>query len=148
MPTRHRKTRKLRGSRTHGWGRVGQHRKTGGKGGAGKSGLHKHKWSFTVKYLPDKFKRDSLPPKKQSKPRKWINVGQLDALFLALESRGDARTLEGLPVLDLRSLEYEKLLGIGHVRQPYYVIVDKCTEGARSKIVSVGGRVECQPLKM
>ena len=33
MPQKLRKTRKMRGSRTHGYGQIGQHRKGGGKGG-------------------------------------------------------------------------------------------------------------------
>ena len=33
MPTRLRKTRKLRGGRHMGWGQVGQHRASGHKGG-------------------------------------------------------------------------------------------------------------------
>jgi len=38
MPTRLRKTRKLRGGRHMGWGQVGQHRASGHKGGLGRSG--------------------------------------------------------------------------------------------------------------
>jgi len=38
MPTRLRKTRKLRGGRHMGWGLVGQHRASGHKGGLGRSG--------------------------------------------------------------------------------------------------------------
>ncbi|MGA2874798.1 MAG: 50S ribosomal protein L15, partial [Nitrososphaerales archaeon] len=53
MASRLRKVRRLRGSRTHGWGQIGQHRRTGSKGGSGMAGLHKHKWSYTVKYMPD-----------------------------------------------------------------------------------------------
>jgi len=40
MPTRLRKTRKLRGGRHMGWGQVGQHRASGHKGGLGRSGHH------------------------------------------------------------------------------------------------------------
>ncbi|MEM4427493.1 MAG: 50S ribosomal protein L15, partial [Zestosphaera sp.] len=42
----------MRGSRTHGYGRVGQHRKAGSRGGRGAAGLHKHKWTWVVKYHP------------------------------------------------------------------------------------------------
>jgi len=38
MPHKLRKTRKMRGSRTHGYGQVGQHRKSGSRGGVGKAG--------------------------------------------------------------------------------------------------------------
>jgi len=49
MPTRLRKTRKLRGGRHMGWGQVGQHRASGHKGGLGRSGHLKHLWSTVIK---------------------------------------------------------------------------------------------------
>ncbi|MEM2955643.1 MAG: 50S ribosomal protein L15, partial [Nitrososphaerales archaeon] len=71
MPTRLRKTRKLRGSRTVGYGQVGQHRKSGSRGGKGKAGLHKHKWSWTVKYAPNYFGRDEFKPPRRTVAKKW-----------------------------------------------------------------------------
>src|SRR5437879_4735324 len=70
----------MRGSRTHGYGQVGQHRHSGKQGGHGQAGLHKHKWSWTVKFDPDHFGRDQFKPPHQTKPTRWINVGDLDAL--------------------------------------------------------------------
>ena len=51
MPTRLRKTRKLRGGRHMGWGQVGQHRASGHKGGLGRSG-HLKPVSYTHLTLP------------------------------------------------------------------------------------------------
>ena len=48
MPHKARKVRKQRGSRTHGWGQIGQHRSRGGRGGTGKAGLDKHKWTYVI----------------------------------------------------------------------------------------------------
>ena len=62
MATRYRKTRKLRGSRTHGWGQVAQHRASGHKGGLGNAGLLKHHFSSMLKYDPDHFGHDSTHP--------------------------------------------------------------------------------------
>jgi len=131
MPTSLRKVRKLRGSRTHGWGQVGQHRKSGQKGGTGKAGLHKHKWSWTVKYAPDHFSRDSLAPKRGSKPNKWINVGQLEALTRSQNSSE----------INLTELGYEKLLGGGRLKTPIKVIVKSFTQQAKSKIEAAGGQL-------
>lgn len=129
MSTRSRKIRKQRGSRTHGWGQVGQHRKSGGKGGRGKAGMGKHKWTYTVKYEPDHFGKDKLP--KKSIIKRWINVGQLDSI----------REKLGKEEIDLNALGYEKLLGAGEVIKPYAVIVKSCTELARKKVEAKGGRV-------
>lgn len=131
MPTSLRKVRKLRGSRTHGWGQVGQHRKSGRKGGRGKAGLHKHKWSWTVKYAPDHFSKDPLKPKKGSKPRKWINLSKLEEL---------AQT-RNLQEINLTELGYDKLLGSGEIKTPIKVMVKAYTKQAKSKIEAVGGQL-------
>ncbi|XP_073739055.1 large ribosomal subunit protein uL15 isoform X5 [Callorhinus ursinus] len=53
MPSRLRKTRKLRGHVSHGHGRIGKHRKhPGGRGNAG--GMHHHRINFD-KYHPGYF---------------------------------------------------------------------------------------------
>ena len=51
MPHKLRKIRKFRGSRTQGYGRIGQHRDSGSKG-ARKVGRHKHLWSWVVTHAP------------------------------------------------------------------------------------------------
>ena len=142
MPTRFRKVRRLRGSRTHGWGQVGQHRKSGQKGGTGKAGLHKHKWSWTIKYAPDHFGKDDMRPPKSFKPKRWINIGSLDKLYKSLASVSPLETIEGRPVLNLSSLGYEKLLGAGSVSGAYHVIVERFTKSAKEKILSAGGFIE------
>jgi ribosomal protein L15 len=53
LPTKDRKVRKYRGSRTHGYGQIGQHRCRGGRGGTGKAGLDKHKWTYILSHNPD-----------------------------------------------------------------------------------------------
>src|SRR2546428_2541607 len=49
------KFRKFRGQRSYGYGSHKKHRGGGSRGGRGNAGLHKHKWSFTVKYAKDHF---------------------------------------------------------------------------------------------
>src|SRR3989442_1580984 len=80
MPTRSRKVRRMRGSRTHGYGQVGQHRPSGKQGGHGQAGLHKHKWAWTVKFEPDHFGRDPFRPPRRTRPSRWINVVHLDGV--------------------------------------------------------------------
>jgi len=67
-----RKTRKRRGSRTMGYGRVGQHRKGGGGGSKGKAGGRKHFWIRTVKYEPNRYKHIGFKP-----PSGWGLVQRL-----------------------------------------------------------------------
>lgn len=135
MPTRLRKVRRQRGSRTHGYGQVGQHRHSGKQGGHGNAGLHKHKWSWLVKFDPDHFGRDPFrPPQYYDKPDKWINVGDLDGL--------STQKSKGPVALDLAAMGVEKLLGSGSVGGAYVVKVDSFTKRAQSKIEKAGGRIE------
>ena len=133
MPTRTRKVRRLRGSRTHGYGQVGQHRHSGKQGGHGQAGLHKHKWSWTVKFDPDHFRRDPFRPPRQSKPSRWLNVGDLDSLASGMAGRTGE--------LDLAAMGVKKLLGSGEVGGPYNVRVGSFTKRAQAKIEAAGGKI-------
>ncbi|MFQ5762111.1 MAG: uL15 family ribosomal protein [Candidatus Bathyarchaeia archaeon] len=138
MPSRLRKVRKQRGSRTHGWGQVGQHRKHGMKGGRGKAGYHKHKWTYIVKYQPDYFsKRGFRNP--TSKAIKAINVGELDSLAARLAAQGKVREQDGKLHLDLAALGYGKLLGSGGVSKPLAVTVPAYSKNVEKKIIQAGG---------
>ena len=136
MPTRLRKTRKLRGSRTHGWGQVGQHRASGHKGGLGQSGLLKHHVHTMLKEFPDHFGHDSTHPPHPNIIKKWASVRDLDDLFAKHGKLEGNRKL-----IDLTSLGYDKLLGGGQVKNAYLVKVEQYTASAEDKIKKVGGEV-------
>ncbi len=136
MATRLRKTRKFRGSRTHGWGQIGQHRASGHKGGLGKSGLHKHLYSTLLKFDPDHFGHDSTHPPHPNIIKKWASVRDLDDLFAKYGKLEGNRKL-----IDLTSLGYDKLLGGGQVKNAYLVKVEQYTASAEDKIKKVGGEV-------
>jgi len=121
---------------------VGQHRASGQRGGVGNAGLHKHRWSWTIKYDPDHFGKDDMHPPQASKPDKWVNVGSLDELYRKLSTKGKVGDLEGKPVLDLSSMGIKKLLGGGSVKGAYLIVVDSFTEGARRKVVDAGGVIK------
>lgn len=140
MPSRLRKHRRLRGSRTVGWGQVGQHRKTGSKGGHGRAGLHKHKWTWTVKYDPDHFGGRGFKPPTSRKLTRWLNVGRLDELVAKTAARPRSRTKERAK-LNLRELGYGKLLGGGSVKGAFSVLVDSFTKSAKSKVDQAGGEI-------
>lgn len=133
MTTRLRKTRKYRGSRTHGWGQIGQHRSTGHKGGQGQSGQLKHHFSSMLKYDPDHFGHDSMHPPKQKVIHKWINVRDLDHVSSKLHLKND--------ILDLSSLGYDKLLGGGSTKRKYTIKIKNFTKNAENKIKQAEGIV-------
>jgi len=135
MPHKERKTRKMRGSRTHGYGRIGQHRDAGSKGQR-KVGRHKHLWSYVTTYEPDYFgKHGFTSPQSLKRKEKVINIAKLEEIAVSTE------TEKGKTSVDLTSLGYTKLLGTGKITKPLTVTVPACSKTAEEKIKKAGGQV-------
>jgi large subunit ribosomal protein L15 len=142
LPTKDRKVRRQRGSRTHGYGQVGQHRCRGGRGGTGKAGLDKHKWSYVLRYDPTYWeKRGFVSARTLGKTVHIINVGKLDDLVDKLESEKKLQMKEKKIFLDLESLGYDKLLGTGEISKPMLVKVASYSEAASRKLEEAGGEI-------
>ena len=142
MPTKDRKVRKQRGSRTHGYGQIGQHRAGGGRGGHGKAGLDKHKWTYIIKHDPDYFKKKGfVSTRTLGRKVNVINVGKLDDLADKLESEKKLERKEKKIFLDLESLGYDKLLGTGEIIKPMLVKVASYSEAASRKLEEAGGQI-------
>lgn len=136
MARRLRKLRRLRGSRTHGWGQIGQHRASGHKGGLGYAGRHKHHFSTMLKFDPDHFGHDSTHPPHPNIIHKWTSIRDLDHLFSKIGQKdGDKK------VIDLTANGYDKLLGGGQVKNAYTIKVTQFTATAEEKIKTAGGEV-------
>lgn len=143
-PHKLRKTRKRRGTRTVGWGQIGQHRKHGEKGGR-KVGRHKHLWSYVLKYEPDYFgKRGFKTPQSIKTPPNTINIGQLDELTDKLTQQKQITKKQGKIYIDLTALGYQKLLATGKITQPITVKIDTYSENAAKKIEEAGGQIISQ----
>jgi len=137
MPHRLRKIRKKRGSRTQGWGRVGQHRRTGSKGRRN-PGRHKGLWSYVIKYEPDYYgKTGFTSPKSLKQNVNVINVGTLDGLA----ERFAVEREKGKFFIDLESLGYTKLLGTGKMTRPLVIKVPAVSKSAAEKIREAGGQI-------
>jgi large subunit ribosomal protein L15 len=136
MPHKLRRIRKTRGSRTQGYGRVGQHRKTGSKG-LRNVGRHKHLWSYVLRYEPEYFgKKGFVSPKSLRKKENVINVKRLDEIAEKFSTEK-----EGKMFIDLESLGYTKLLGTGKISKSLAVKVASCTKSAAEKIKEAGGQI-------
>jgi len=139
LATRHRKVRKRRGSRTHGWGQIGQHRKTGGKGGHGAAGRHKHKWTWVLRYQPDYFgKKGFYRPNRRE--IQAVNLLQLSTIAERLEREGGERK-KGRLVVNLAAMGIGKLVAGGGLRKPLLVVVDRWTETAAERVKEAGGEI-------
>jgi large subunit ribosomal protein L15 len=137
MPHKLRRIRKTRGSRTQGYGRVGQHRKTGSKGYR-KAGRHKHLWSYVTTYEPDAFgKHGFTSPRSLKRKENVVNLAKL----AELSGKFSAPNEEGKSLVDLTSLGYSKLLGTGRISKALIVKVPACSKSAAEKVQKAGGQV-------
>ena len=139
MPHDLRRTRKYRGSRYCGWGQVGQHRKSGSRGGKGFAGGHKHFWIQTVKYNPNRFRRIGFVPPSALKPLPaTINVGELEDLVVKI--LGTEAVNNGTE-LDLTEVGIGKLLGRGSISTALKIRVESVSTNAKSKLEEAGGSI-------
>ncbi len=139
MPHKERKTRKMRGSRTHGYGRIGQHRDAGSRGHR-KVGRHKHLWSYVTAHEPNYFgKHGFTSPRSLKRKEKVINVAKLDEIAVL-----SAEKEKGKTHVNLTSLGYTKLLGTGKITKPLTVTVSACSKTAEEKIKKAGGQILTQ----
>ncbi|MFX0093117.1 MAG: uL15 family ribosomal protein [Candidatus Hodarchaeota archaeon] len=134
-----RKIRKMRGSRTHGYGRVsGGHRKggqRGGKGAAGRKGQH------MIHYILSDMQRERGFSNPTRKDIKAINIGQLLEMANQLLSEGKAQKEGDLLSIDVSALGYNKVLGKGIVKQKVKIITPAISKQAEEKITALGGQI-------
>ncbi len=117
---------KFRGKRSYGYGSHKSHRGGGSRGGRGKAGMHKHKWSYTVKYDPYRFGKRGFKSKSQKKV-KAVNVSMLEML-----AAGKKR-------IDLKDFGYNKVLGNGKINMSIKVTAEAFSKKAIEKIEAAGG---------
>ncbi len=142
MIRRTRKIRKLRGSRTVGGGSSKKRRGAGHRGGRGNAGLHKSKWSWTVKYDPKHFGKYGFkrPPKSVSKFNP-VNLDYLDQKSDELVKQGLAQKKNKKVEIDVTALGYSKVLGKGKLNRPLIIKSPKFSSLAKQKIEEAGGEV-------
>lgn len=136
-----RKTRKFKGSRTHGRGKKAG-RGAGLRGGRGNAGLHKHKWMTTVKYLPGHFGRHGFKrPQSVVADNITMNLSDLEQSLPKLAEGGFATEKDGEWTVDLTKLGIDKLLGSGRIGTVVAVRVASASAKAKEKLEGAGGKL-------
>ncbi|MFH1095783.1 MAG: uL15m family ribosomal protein [Candidatus Micrarchaeota archaeon] len=130
------RNRKFLGTRNHGKGNAKNCRGKGGKGGWGRAGMHKHRFSYITTYERDWMtfggRKGFVPP--TQKRMSAINLYDIDNLAKAnkLQSK-DGKLL----------FEFDgKILGSGSLSQPVTVIALSASEKAIERIGAAGGKFE------
>jgi large subunit ribosomal protein L15 len=131
MPSR---TRKFRGSRTHGRG-IKAGRGAGKQGGRGNAGLHKYKFKSMLIYAPDHFGRHGFkrPTQIVATPTS-LNVGDLEGFVPSLVAAEALRQEGDTIVADLAKAGVDRLLGGGRVTRTWKVYVAHASPHAREKV--------------
>lgn len=133
MPHSLKKIKKTRGSRTQGYGRIGQHRDRGSSGYK-KIKRHKHLWSYVTTYEPDYFnKRGFTSPQSLHRKNNAINLIKLAEITPVQE--------DGKKTVDLTRLGYTKLLNMGTISAALTIKILTCSKSAQEKITATSKKV-------
>lgn len=136
-----RKGRKKRGSRSCGGGSHKKRRGAGHRGGRGNAGMHKHKWTWVIKYDPHHFgDRGFSVPRDAKHTYDSINVGELDESIDKLLDKKIAKKEGGKIEIDVTEFGCEKVLGAGRVTKPLNVKAQSFSKSAVKKIEDAGGK--------
>ncbi|XP_072696341.1 large ribosomal subunit protein uL15-like [Canis lupus baileyi] len=141
IPSRLRKTRKLRGHMSHGHGRIGKHQKhPGGQGNAG--GMHHHRINFD-KYHPGYFGKVGMRHYHLKRNQSFCPTVNLDKVWTLVSEQTQVNAAKNkagaAPIIDVRS-GYYKVLGKGKLpKQPIIVKAKFFSRRAEETIKGVGG---------
>jgi large subunit ribosomal protein L15 len=130
-----RKKHRLRGNRTHGKGNTKNKRGAGVRGGRGKAGSDKHKYS---KYYLSFGVKKRLKPKPRNKS---INLGELNELLDKLVEKGKIVLKENVYVIDGKNFPFSKITSRGEILKPIEVKGVKLSQRAREKIMQSNGKI-------
>ncbi len=139
-----RKNRKMRGSKTHGWGSMKKHRGAGSRGGRGMAGTGKRGDAKKPSIWKDKkyfgkhgFKR----PKKTTIKIKAINLKTIEQNLESLLSKKLIEKKNDSYVIDLKKLGFNKLLSTGKVTKKFNIKCEYASTKAVDKIKKAGGNI-------
>ena len=130
-----RKKNKARGNRTHGAGGTKNRRGSGCRGGVGKAGSHKHKFS---KYWVD-FGVKRMFKARPKQPA--VNLEYISEKIEDWVAAGKVKQENGMIIIDGKALGFGKVLGKGMVKEKLKLENATASKGAAQKIVAAGGTV-------
>ncbi|MBM3281817.1 MAG: hypothetical protein FJY86_00555 [Candidatus Diapherotrites archaeon] len=131
-----RRANKQLGERTHGHGDTKNWRGSGNRGGVGRAGSHKHKFSKYWMTFGNKVRMHSFHIKGKS-----LNVGQVSQQIEKWMKQGKVTQEDDMIVIDGAKVGLSTLLGSGDVKGEWYVKNVRVTEKARSKIEEANGEI-------
>jgi large subunit ribosomal protein L15 len=146
------KIRKKRGTRTQGYGRVGQHRKTGQRAGRGKTTQwKKSKRSYYLKQKELGFPDPdwNIGKKGFKRPQDIVRINQVNTLNIRdldnqienLVFNNKATKTGNKYAINLNDINVQKILGRGQIKKSINITVNKASKSAIEKVEAAGGKV-------
>jgi len=138
-----RKYSRQRGSWTHGWGAKKKHRGAGNRGGRGMAGTGKR--ADTVKPLIwDNLKYFGRYGFRKKGPKEKIvpiNISYFEEHFDRLLKEKKIEQKDGMYLVEIEKLGFNKLLGAGKVTKKFKLITKYAAKTAVEKVKKSGGDV-------
>lgn len=131
MKRQKKRTGKFRGTRNCGKGNAKNKRGKGNKGGWGRAGMHKHRYSYVTAYEPDFFGVHGFASIRK-KSTKTINIYNIDQLA----RKGMLEQKEGMPYFEFNG----KILGVGKINTAVTVKALAFSPQAAKKIKDANGK--------
>lgn len=138
------KSSRMRGSWTHGWGEKKKHRGAGHRGGRGMAGTGKRGdakkpsvWKDTNYFGKHGFKKKNISEK--------IIAVNLRTIENSIDSWLEKKLVEekaGVISIDLKKIGFNKLLSSGKATKKLIITVSKASAKAVEKVSKAGGKVE------
>ena len=135
------KSVRLRGSKTHGYGSMKKHRGAGNRGGKGMAGSGKRSDNKKPSVWSNKYFGKHGFSSKSTKTINPVNLDYLEENMYKLISKKLVNKENDLFSVDMKKLGFNKLLGNGRVTNKYKIKVPYASKKAIEKIKSSGGEV-------
>src|SRR3989344_1715915 len=123
---RRKKSSRMQGSATHGWGK-NKHRNSGSRGGYGNAGTGKKSHGQKPSVWADEhyFGRHGFVSQNASPKLETITLRDVDQRIPLWLKEKKASEVSGKVVVDLGQLGYQKLLGTGKLTRAVKITVEK-----------------------
>lgn len=136
------KSRKQRGSRTHGWGAGKKHRGAGNRGGRGMAGIGKRGQQKKTKYYingKNPIGKQGMQITRIRPQAKTINLYQIEASLTKWLTDKKIKKEKDVFIINLKLLGYDKVLGVGKLESKLKITAKIFSKAAAERIKAAGG---------
>jgi large subunit ribosomal protein L15 len=138
------KTKKMRGSNSHGWGHKKKHRGSGHRGGVGMAGTGDRadtkKPTILTKFGKSYFGKKGFTSILKKK-NNVLSLSYIENNFDNMVERGEIVKEGDKYVFDASLLKVDKILGKGNFTKKLTIITKEISESAKQRVLDVGGEV-------